>query len=83
MYHYIMNQARFKRVLKMFKEKGIVAALKEFKQLHDKETFVPVRANTLTEKQKHNVLRGLMFLKEKHDMVIKGQYCADRRRQRL
>eukprot|EP00957_Ditylum_brightwellii_P180301 13735093-Ditylum_brightwellii.AAC.1 len=54
----------------------------EFKQLHDMQSFEPLQANDLTKEQKQEALRAIMFLKEKRCGRIKGQTCADGRKQR-
>ncbi len=55
--------------LKKFESQGEEAVMKEFLQLHNKETFP---AERLTEEQKKDVLDSLVFLKEKRDFTVKG-----------
>jgi len=82
MIHVIMTQFLLKAGMKKFKECGKLAAMKELKQLHDMETFVPVDGNALTAKQRRMALASLMFLKEKRSGEIKGRACVDGRPQR-
>ena len=80
--HYAMTQYGVKAGLKKFKEKGEEAVVKEFTQLHMRDTFEPRHAKDLTEEEKEQALRSLMFLKEKRDASIKARTCADGRKQR-
>ena len=54
---------------------------KELPQLHLNSTFRPLTAEELRNKDKDEELESLIFLKEKRDGRIKGQACADRRKQ--
>ena len=71
-----------KRGLKKFKQKGETAVTAELEQLHRRDAFQPIRAENLTEKQKHESLALLMFLKENQDGSIKGRGVVDERKQR-
>ena len=55
---------------------------KELHQFHDISVFHPVHGESLTEQQKEEAVKMLMFLKEKGDKSIKGRGCADGRVQR-
>ena len=70
-----------KRGLNKFKEKGEHAVTAELEQLHRRDEFRPVRTENLTEKQKHELLALIMFLKEKLDRSIKVRGVADGRKQ--
>ena len=72
-----------KRGLKKFKKKGEKAVTAELEQLHRRDAFRPARTDNLTEKQKHESLALIIFLKEKQDESIKGRGLADGRIQRL
>ena len=63
-----------KRGLREFKQKGVKAVTVELENLHRRDAF-------LTEKQKHELIALLMFLKEKLDGSIKGRGVADGRKQ--
>jgi hypothetical protein len=56
--------------------------LKELKQLHDQNILEPTNAKTMTPTEKKRALQYLMFLKKKRTGTIKGQGCADGRKQR-
>jgi hypothetical protein len=67
-----------KKGLKIFREAGAEAMVKEMKQLHDRGKIQPKLANMLTREEKHKLsLQYLMFLKQKRCGHIKGQGCAD------
>ncbi len=68
--------------LKMFKEKGEQAILKELKQLHDRGVIEPRKWDELTPEERKMALQYLMFLKEKRCGTIKARGCADGRSQR-
>eukprot|EP00957_Ditylum_brightwellii_P023698 1788713-Ditylum_brightwellii.AAC.2 len=53
----------------------------KFKQLHNMQSFEPLQANDLIKEQKREALCSIMFLKEKCYGRIKGQTCADSRKQ--
>ena len=75
-------QVGMKEGVKRFGESAINAVLKEFAQPHDKETFDPRRADTLTERQKRAALNLITLVTEKRCGKIKGRACADGRKQR-
>eukprot|EP00957_Ditylum_brightwellii_P127507 9723822-Ditylum_brightwellii.AAC.1 len=77
-----MTQYSLGKGLKKFKEKAAEAVVDEFTQLHKKETFEPVNYEDMAEEERDEALEALMFLKEKRDGRIKGQPCADGRKQR-
>ncbi len=61
--------------MKKFRKEGEKAVMQEFLQLHNKETFQPLAAETLTKEQKKDALDSLVFLKEKKYGTIKGRAC--------
>ena len=67
----------FKAVLRKFSQKGLVAANKEMKQLHDWGAFKPVHPESLTTAERRKILESLMFLVEKRDDTIKARTCAN------
>jgi Reverse transcriptase (RNA-dependent DNA polymerase) len=79
----VMTQYNMKKGIKLFGTAGTDAVLKELKQLHDKNTFEPKSADSLSQEEKSAALQCLMFLKEKRNGTIKGRGCADGRKQRL
>jgi len=58
------------------------AAMKEMKQLHDRECFMPIDPKTMSTTEKKRVLESLIFLTEKKDGLIKGRHCANGNPQR-
>ena len=58
-----LTQLSMKRRLKKFKQKGKTLVTAELEQLHRRDAFRPVRTEKLSEKQKHDSLALLMFLK--------------------
>ena len=77
-----LTQLSMKHGLKKFKKKGETTVTAELEQLHRRDAFRPVRKENITEKQKHELLALLMFLKEKQYGLIKGCGVADERKQR-
>lgn len=69
----------WKQGLKLFGEKGKEAMEKELQQIHDIEGFQPRHWHELTQGERANALKYLMYLKEKRDGRIKGRGCADGR----
>ena len=67
--------------LKKHGDKARDAMGTELKQLHDHEVFHPINADSLTDQQKEDAMKLLMFLKEKKDESLKGRGCADGRKQ--
>ena len=53
---------------------------KDLLQIHMKNTFRPLKAEDLTDREKYEALESLMFLKEKRDGTGKRQACADDRK---
>ena len=61
----LIQQYFFNKRIRKFGEKGEEAVKKEFTQMHDMETFVPVNPATLTQKERMDAIASLMFLVEK------------------
>ena len=68
--------------LKLFKEEGKKAALKELGQLHGRECWRPIDVNKLSPHARRKAMRSLMFLTEKRDGSLKGRTVADGSTQR-
>jgi hypothetical protein len=60
--------------LKRFGKKGHEAALKEMDQLDKRSVFTPISIKDMTPEEKAKAMNGIMFLAEKHDKRIKGQF---------
>jgi hypothetical protein len=80
---FVFTQVSMKRGLRMFGRRGEEAVEAELQQLHDRRVIEPVKAESLSQEEKHKALGYLMFLKEKRTGKIKGRGCADGRKQRL
>jgi hypothetical protein len=76
-----MTQHSVNKGLKVFGEAGVTAVLSELQQLHDRKVLKR-KGDELMRKQKSDALPYLMFLKPKRCVRIKGQGCADGRKQR-
>ena len=74
-----MTQYGVNKGLKLYKDRGAEAIIKEPKQLDETGSVEPRK---MTEAEKLGALRYLMFLKEKRCGRIKGRGCADGRKQR-
>eukprot|EP00977_Amphora_coffeiformis_P022931 scaffold11877_cov125-Amphora_coffeaeformis.AAC.1 len=56
-----------KKGIEKFKDRGKAAALKEMKQMHDRECFKPIHKHTLSATERGRALESLIFLNEKRD----------------
>ena len=77
-----IQQYGLRKGLKVFGEKGKMAALKEVKQLHDRKVFKPVSIEELSKLEKDRAMESLAFLTEKRDKSIKARMCANGSTQR-
>ena len=68
--------------IKRHGEKAIMAVLKEYEQLNDKDLFKACDGNKLTYYEKKSALNLITMVKEKRDGKIKGRACADGRKLR-
>eukprot|EP00977_Amphora_coffeiformis_P023701 scaffold13992_cov140-Amphora_coffeaeformis.AAC.1 len=71
-----------KKGIDKFKDRGKAAALKEMKQMHDRECFKPIHKHTLSTTERGRALESLIFLNEKRDGTIKARHCANGSTQR-
>ena len=67
------QQYIFQRGLKIFKERGEAAAVKEIEQLVKRNCFTPISVKSLTKKERAKCVSALMFLTEKRDGSVKGR----------
>ena len=65
--HVMMTQLNIKDGLKAYGNKGDEAILKEVKQLHIRQAFMPRNRNDLSYEERKKALRYLMFLTEKRE----------------
>ena len=68
--------------IKKFGERGRAAALKEMKQLHERDCFKPIHKAEMNDIEKTRALESLIFLTEKRDGTIKARHCANGSTQR-
>jgi hypothetical protein len=70
-----------KKGIKLFGQAGVDAVQAELSQLHDRSVLEPKDATLLSRQEKKAALEYLMFLKKKRCRRIKGQGCANGRKQ--
>ena len=75
-------QMPMKKGIKLFGNKGVAAVKVEIQQLHDRGVLRAVHKTDLSWNEVQQALGYLMFLKRKRCGKIKGQGCADGRKQR-
>lgn len=78
----MLTQYGMSKGLRLFGQDGDDAVRKEMQQLHDREVMRPRPPTSITNHNRGEALRYLMFLKQKRDGSIKGRGCADGRKQR-
>ena len=67
----LLQQFSLKAGLKHFGKKDEEAVTSELTQMHEMATYKPVAPETLSQQQKNNALRSLIFLTEKQDGHVK------------
>ena len=75
--HIVMTQYSLKKGMALFGNEADESVVKEFTQLHNMDTIIPVHRDDLTSAQRRATLRTIMFLKRKRDGSLKGRTCAD------
>ena len=75
--HYSLKEG-----LRVLGEHGENAVVKEFRKIHDMDTFTPVDAENMTLEERKPAISSLMFLKEKNNGGVKGRACAKSAKQR-
>ena len=78
----VFTQISEKQGIKKLKERYVAAIVKEYKQLHEMNTFGIVCPEDLTPKYKRYVLREITSIKEKRYGSIKERSCVGGRAQR-
>ena len=76
------HQYALKKGLELFGDKDEEADVKELKQIHDMDTYMPMNPKTLSIEEKNKALSVLFFLTEKRDGKINGRKCAVWNKQR-
>ena len=80
--NYYAQTYSLKNGIKKFKEKGKEAAIAEIEQLHNREVFLPILPEDITQIKKQKVMNSLIFLTEKKDGTVKARACANGSSQR-
>jgi hypothetical protein len=68
--------------MKNFGQKGMDAAIKEMKQLHNRTVFEGIKVSHMTPLERKRAMESLLFLIEKRDGRIKARTCANGSMQR-
>jgi hypothetical protein len=71
-----------KKGIDKFGDAGKDAALKEMKQLHNRECFKPIDFNTMNEIEQKRALESLIFITQKKNGTVKARHCANGNPQR-
>lgn len=71
--HSFAQTYNLKQGIKKFGQKGYDSALKEMKQLHDRDCFEPVEVSDLTMDERRKAMESLIFLTQKRDSTIKAR----------
>lgn len=79
--HSLLTQYGMKKGLKLFGLQGDDAVSEEMQKLRDLRVITPAPPPTLTKENRSAALIYLMFLKRKREGGVKGQGCADGRKQ--
>jgi hypothetical protein len=78
----VFSQFYLHEGLKKFGDAGDEAALKELKQLHQRDCFKPIYASELSELERKNALDTIVLIEENRDGRVKGRAVADGQKQR-
>ena len=73
----LFAQFSLRRGIKEFGERAEQGAIKEMKQMHDMDAFIPRHFESLTKEERMRALSTLIFLKEKSSGDIKGRTCVN------
>ena len=79
---YEFMQYSLKRGLKELGWRADTAVTEDLSHIHIRDTFCPESAKHLTKEKSWDALESLMFLKVHREGRVKGQTCADGRKQR-
>ena len=71
-----MTQYSLKAGLKLHGVRAEKVVGKELQQIHDMDTFHPIKPEDMTRKQRAELVSSLMILKEKRDSTMKGRVCV-------
>ena len=76
------KQLPIKRGISKFRDKAIVAIMKEYTQLHNKEEFEPIEKETLTNEIRAKALDSITLITQKSDGIIEGRAVTNGRQQK-
>ena len=65
------------KAIKRFGQPALDSAIKEMKQLHDRDCFNPIDPSTLTPEEKRRAMESLIFGVLKKSGIIKMRHCAN------
>jgi len=72
-----VNTNSLKQCITKFGDTAKQAAIKEMRQLHDRECFVPIDLQTISATEVNHVMESLILLTENKDGLIKGRHCSN------
>ena len=83
---FLTAQMNARKGIKLFKERGVAAMIKEFVRLDQgafpgKPVVEPINADSLTKDELNMAMEAVNILKEKRNGIIKGRTCANGSRQ--
>ena len=76
-YETVISQYRVNKGLRLYKEDGFTALMKELKQLHTIKNVNPLNMEDITREQKHSAPQYLVFLTNKRSVRNKERGCSD------
>ena len=79
--HVTLTQYGMKKGIELWWQRGIDTVRREMEQFHNRGVMSSIDPKTMSREDKKKALMYLMFLKEKHSGVIKGQGYADGQKQ--
>ena len=74
----LLTQYSFKKGIQKFKQAGVDSAIKEMRQLHDRDCWNPIDPTTLKPTERKKAMESLIFLiQKKVTNEIKSRHCAN------
>jgi hypothetical protein len=75
----LAQQYMFQKGLKVFRNKGHKASMKEIDQLHKRTFFALLKVKEMKHSKRKKAQMALMFLTEKRDKIVKGRMVYNRK----
>lgn len=72
----VLQQMHINKALKRYGAKAEAAGKKEMRQIHERQAVVPVHLDSLSEKERKEIIDSLLLIEEKRDGTIKGREVA-------